>query len=72
MKRKPFIYQPEDEEKFLGIKEVCLIVGFAHNWIYDQIKENNFPKPIKFGSASRWKKSEITIWMESQKSYRVN
>jgi len=64
-------FKTEDQEQLLNIDNVCLLVGFAHNWIYEQIKKNNFPKPIKFNSASRWKKSEIMIWMESQKPYRV-
>lgn len=63
------IKQPEE---LLEIKDVCRIVKFSHDWVYKKIREGDFPPPTKISTSSRWYRSEIDQWMESQKSYRVN
>jgi len=52
------------EEKFLTIKDVTNKVGFKTSTIYKYIKENKFPKPVKFGKSSRWKLTDIDQWMQ--------
>lgn len=36
--------------------------------IYKFIKTAGFPAPHKFGSASRWKESEVDSWIASQRN----
>ncbi|WP_051396120.1 AlpA family phage regulatory protein [Ignatzschineria larvae DSM 13226] len=63
------IKQPDE---LLEIKDVCEIIKFKHDWVYRNIRLGLFPAPIKINTASRWYRSEIDQWLESQKSYRVN
>ena len=55
------------EEKLLTINELINIVGFKKSTIYKFIKENKFPRPLKFGKSSRWAKSEINEWINNLK-----
>ncbi|ELD2661794.1 AlpA family phage regulatory protein [Salmonella enterica] len=32
-------------------------------WFYKLIQEGLFPKPIKLGRSSRWRKSEVECWL---------
>jgi len=54
-------------EQLLTIKEVVQIIGFKKSTIYKFIRENKFPQPLKFGKSSRWKKSEIELWIKNLK-----
>ena len=63
------IKQPEE---LLEIKDVVKIVKFHRDWIYRNIRKGEFPPPVKINSASRWYRSDIDAWLESQKAYRVN
>jgi predicted DNA-binding transcriptional regulator AlpA len=53
-------------EKLLPLDEVERRTGFKSSFIYNQIKNNEFPKPIKIGSSSRWRESEIQSWIGEQ------
>jgi len=55
-----------DHDRFLKIEDVSSIINFGRKWIYEEIQKGNFPKPIKLGTSSRWKLSEIKSWMEKQ------
>lgn len=54
-----------DEAQLINIKEVSNIIGFNPDWIYKRIATNEFPKPIKIGRSSRWKKSTIIEWQKN-------
>lgn len=43
-------------------------IGLRNSKIYDMVKENQFPKPIKLGRVSVWLRSEVSEWM----SERIN
>lgn len=34
--------------------------------IYQFMHEDGFPKPMKFGHASRWVESEIDAWLQAR------
>ena len=42
------------------------IVGFSSKHIYHLIDIGHFPKPIKIGRASLWRRSDIESWIEKQ------
>jgi predicted DNA-binding transcriptional regulator AlpA len=48
----------------LKISDVCAEIGLSRAMIYRLIQNasNPFPKPIKFGNASRWSLIEIIEW----------
>jgi len=51
---------------------VIQTVGFKKSTIYKFIKQKKFPKPLKFGKSSRWKKSEIEIWIKNLEQKEKN
>lgn len=40
--------------------------GMTDKWFYKLISEGKFPKPIKLGRSSRWKRSEVENWMQER------
>jgi prophage regulatory protein len=53
-------------ERLLPLPEVESRSGFKSSFIYQLIKEGKFPKPVKIGTASRWRETEIKAWIFSQ------
>ena len=54
-------------EKLLTIKEGSSMVGFKKSTLYKKIRDGTFPRPLKIGTSSRWKLSEIQKWIENPK-----
>ncbi len=61
--KPPAIPEPE---RLLPRPEVELRTGFRSSFIYQLIKEGKFPRPIKIGTSSRWRESEIQTWIHAQ------
>ena len=53
-------------ERLINLNEVEFQTGFKSSFIYQLIKEGKFPAPVKIGTASRWKLSEIQAWIQAQ------
>ena len=60
------------DDKLLRISDVMYIVGFSKPSIYRLIKDREFPKPLKIGRSSRWKRSEVLEWIDTQSRGDVN
>lgn len=57
------IAQIDDNTRLLRLKEVVEIVGFGHSHIYELMKVNKFPRPIKLGPKNvAWLSNQITAW----------
>lgn len=53
--------------KFLRLPEVIGLVGIKRTAIYERIKAETFPAPIKLGArAVVWDSLEIEKWQEEQ------
>lgn len=49
--------------RFLRLKEVLAICGKSRSSVYDAIRKEDFPKPVKLsGRSSAWIKSEVEQW----------
>lgn len=57
---------PEPPERLLTITNVVNIVGFRSSSIYLKIQQGTFPAPVKIGTASRWRESEVQAWIKKQ------
>lgn len=55
----------DDPDGLMTIKDIEKMIGFNADWIYKRISRNQFPKPIKIGRSSRWKRSTIIEWNKS-------
>ena len=53
--------------RFLRIADVMKATGFRRTFIYDRIRQHDFPAPIKIGPrASVWDSEEVDAWMAEQ------
>ena len=46
------------------LSEVLAILKCSRSSLYAWIKDKGFPKPLKFGSSSRWLAAEVEAWIE--------
>ncbi|GKS69961.1 hypothetical protein W03_19650 [Nitrosomonas sp. PY1] len=53
-------------ERLINLDEVERITGFKSSYIYSKIQKSEFPKPVKIGTSSRWKFSEVQQWIHDQ------
>lgn len=45
--------------EFLRIHQVCEILSIAESTFRDRVREGIFPRPVKFGRLSFWRRDEI-------------
>lgn len=57
-------------DALLTREEVEAIVRFGRQTIYNKMRDDGFPEPVKFGALSRWKKSEVLVWIEERAARR--
>jgi prophage regulatory protein len=56
-------------QRLLRWHEVAPLVGFTRVWIYQLMKKNEFPKPLKLGSrAIAWRAVDVKAWVDSRPS----
>jgi len=48
---------------WLTLEQVKAKTAFGCTTIYDKIKTDNFPPPVKLGHASRWVLQDVEAWM---------
>lgn len=64
---QPKEHQPPSQlERLLYLAEVEFQTGFKSSFLYQLMKEGKFPKPVKIGTASRWRESEVQAWIHAQ------
>lgn len=51
--------------QLLTVDEVAELLKVTPKHIYAMIKEQKFPAQIKLGNASRWRQSDIELWLSS-------
>ncbi|QXN67985.1 regulatory protein cox [Microcystis phage Mwe-Yong1] len=57
-------------DRWLTLNEVLGVTSLARSTIYDLIRERDFPRQVKIGSASRWAESEVLDWMARKHAER--
>ena len=45
---------------------ITTYTGMTDKWFYKLISDGLFPKPIKLGRSSRWRRSEVETWMQQR------
>jgi len=51
--------------RFERLPAVMARTGMSRSWLYKEMTAGRFPKPVKVGSASGWRASDIDAWMDS-------
>ena len=54
------------EDQLIDMAFITSLLQMADKWIYKLIKDGSFPKPIKLGRSSRWRKSEVESWLQER------
>ncbi len=55
------------ETRLLRLTEVLALCGKSRSSVYDAMKRDEFPKPVKLsGRSSAWVKTEIDTWIYSR------
>lgn len=54
------------DDPLIDMTFITTCTGMTDKWFYKLIKEGLFPKPIKLGRSSRWRKSEVETWMQQR------
>ncbi len=60
------VVQEVETERLVNLQEVEKITGFRSSFLYSEIKNGNFPKPIKINTRSRWVKSQVDMWVRQK------
>ena len=50
----------------LMIKHVAGLTRFSWAAIHNSVRLRRFPQPVKLGAASRWRRSDVTAWLDAQ------
>ncbi|MBS0300231.1 MAG: AlpA family phage regulatory protein [Proteobacteria bacterium] len=53
-------------ERLILLDEVESITDFKSSYIYSKIQKGEFPQPVKIGTVSRWKFSEVQNWVHTK------
>ncbi|QIP57518.1 helix-turn-helix transcriptional regulator [Hafnia alvei] len=60
--------QPESllSDQMVDMKFITTLTGLTDKWFYKQMKNGQFPQPVKLGRSSRWLKSELELWIQQR------
>ncbi|HCB0451531.1 TPA: AlpA family transcriptional regulator [Klebsiella pneumoniae] len=54
------------DDQLVDMRFITKLTGLTDKWFYKLIKDGLFPKPIKLGRSSRWKQSEVELWLQQR------
>ena len=53
--------------KYLLLRDVSEMVGLKQSTLYEKMRYNHFPKPLKVDIRSIWKLSDINEYLEGRR-----
>ena len=62
---------PNPQRRLLRLSEVEQIINMRRSWVYDQVAQGCFPKPLKIGRMSRWDSLAIEEYLASLSTQQV-
>ena len=54
------------DDQLVYMRFITKLTGLTDKWFYKLIKDGLFPRPIKLGRSSRWKQSEVELWLQQR------
>jgi prophage regulatory protein len=61
------------EPVFLRVSELERLLPYKKSWIWSQVKQGAFPRPIKMSTrCTVWRRDEVVDWMNERATRRVN
>lgn len=62
--------EAQANDSLAPLKDVTRDTGLSRPTIYRKIRDNEFPKPVKIGTASRWIRREVAAWIAARVAER--
>ena len=53
------------EPELLMVEQVAQMVGLGIRTIWSKVSAGEFPRPVRIGRATRWRRSEILQWIDA-------
>ena len=47
----------------LSAGQVAEYVGMSRRWIYRAMSAGEFPRPVKIGKSTRWRRADLDQWI---------
>ena len=54
------------DDPLIDMVFITTYTNMTDKFFYKLIKNGQFPKPVKLGRSSRWRKSEVEAWMQDR------
>ena len=62
----------QQEDRILRLDELTRTVGLSKTTIYDRIRQDQFPRPVRLGApdtqAVGWRHSDVVKWLAERES----
>lgn len=52
----------------MGVDEAARYLGISRSHMYEQAVQGSVPPPIKIGTRSLWRRSDLDRWVEEQQA----
>lgn len=56
----------ESEQRLLRLPQVIERTGLQRSSLYDLIRSNRFPQPVKLARLSAWPEAEVAAWIAAR------
>ena len=53
------------EPELLTVEQVAQLTTLGVRTVWSLVSEGSFPRPVKIGRATRWRRSQIMAWVDS-------
>lgn len=54
------------DDPLIDMVFITTYTNMTDKFFFKLIKNGQFPKPVKLGRSSRWRKSEVEAWMQER------
>lgn len=61
---------PARHTQLLRLRDVLQRTGVSRSWVYRQVADDSFPRPVKLNRTSAWLESEIEDWIDARIAQR--
>jgi excisionase family DNA binding protein len=53
------------EPELLTVEQVAQLTTLGVRTVWSLVSEGSFPRPVKIGRATRWRRSQVMSWVDS-------
>jgi len=60
----PTSLMPDEDIRFMRMKQLTKYTSLSKAYLYNVIKEDDFPSPVYLNGIRMWKRSDIVTWFD--------